>query len=202
MVWDLPGEHQFRLTALVSCNACPDGCSGAIAMTIPLVCPHCSASLSAPESRAGKRATCPGCGKKMQVPSHGATWEVQCHHCGASNQLGSDQEPDCILCTGCHRYFDASDELADDESSLPPNRKRPGKAATVIILACRCAVWAACIAWTTLVMLIKIVGDKEGRGAIPHAAASADAAFWVIAGYCVARGIDSILRSLPGGSRS
>jgi hypothetical protein len=37
-------------------------------MAITVTCPHCSARLSAPDDRAGRRAKCAGCGRKLTVP--------------------------------------------------------------------------------------------------------------------------------------
>jgi hypothetical protein len=37
-------------------------------MAISVTCPHCSARLSAPDDRAGRRAKCSGCGRKLTVP--------------------------------------------------------------------------------------------------------------------------------------
>src|SRR5262245_60544333 len=37
-------------------------------MPISVICPYCSARLSAPDERAGRRAKCAGCGQKLLVP--------------------------------------------------------------------------------------------------------------------------------------
>jgi hypothetical protein len=139
-------------------------------------CPHCSATIQAPDEAVGKHARCPRCKHPFQVP--------------LALDLGPDPKPE-------PEPEPAPAEIPDKKPRFdqePPPRRAGGRRDhTVPIL--RTVVWAICI-----LVVMSVWSTYQSRVAraetvMQQAVAGTDGCLYLIGTYALARAADAILQA-------
>ena len=78
--------------------------------TLEFSCPHCSASLDAPEEYAGSTVECPTCGKEFQLPGIESEEDAaaMCPSCGKEMEAGA------VLCVHCGYHLKLQRRIETD----------------------------------------------------------------------------------------
>jgi hypothetical protein len=151
-------------------------------MPVRFSCPACGERLEIAKNLAGERVTCPICGKgvRLREPVARAAPSVPERDAGES-----DDRP-------VRKWSLPDDPVGPDTPSAAVQSL--GRVRSRLPIVVRGITWMLTILWTIVCMLEYTHNMVQATGAPQQAAAAAMASAQMIAGYVVARAIDSISR--------
>jgi hypothetical protein len=123
---------------------------------------------------------------------------VECPVCGDHKEVSETLLGQRIKCRLCDALFEVAEPSEDQPQPLGLVDEKAGgfPIRKTLFAIVRGTIWAICLCWTGVAILIYFAIMGQAKSAIHETEAAAGLAAWVIVGYVIARSLDRIFSQI------